>query len=411
MLTLLAGLMLHNAPAAERAPPPCRGIAGCLPPGFERIDRRAPDAAPQGASTVSADFEELAQVRQLDFAALIRSAAGTPPPPATDAELAAACARLRMPLPEEIDRLYRSADGLPAQDIVPLAGVVRLADRRDLELASADPIEAWPHIASGVPGRDEPLLVPSDAAQRWLVLTPPGVAAVLYDAAPKPAVAGFRVYDLDSRTGLAAWPSLRVRIEAIHARQLRYDARVARLDAGIAAALPRLAGLAMPALLDEYARSQPALPWARTTPAPEPPPPPQVIADAERRIGMPLPDDLRALYAVRNGEAKLGIFPVEQMQVIDPVQHRSYLDPILAAGPIASYPRPSPDFPRTVDELGRCVIVGGPFGLEQGSPALLWCPSPAAPRRLLDLREHRVYSSLAEYVRRSVARSLAASSV
>lgn len=402
LLLMLASLAMpgESAMRAHRA-------AACQAAGSIRID------SPRTTAPHTHD-EDLrmreAEVQKLDFAKLVRDVAATAPPapgPATDDDISAAQARNGTALPEEIVGLYRAADGVPAVHIVPLSALVRARARSDIhldEIAQDGEIVAWPQAGEAA----QPLTVPVDAAGRWLVLTPPRVASLLlYDAGATPAAAGYRLYETDGGDGVTAYRDLRDWLEGVHVRLTRHAARMARFDAAVDAARTRLAALAMPALLAERARTEPSHPLFKRIPTPAIPAA-AAIAEAERRIGRPLPDDLRAIYALQNGEMALRIFPVESVRPLDLSRHGEAISAILEGAPLTPYSRRSPRFPVDANALAGCHVIGGSPGREADSPALLWCPEAEAAARILDLHAQRAYPTLTDYVREAVARADAA---
>lgn len=406
LLLMLASLAMPGE-SAMRAHP----AAACQAAGSIRID--SPRTTAPHPHDEDLRMRE-AEVKKLDFTKLVLDVAATAPPApgaATDDDISVAQARNGTALPEEIVALYRAADGVPAVHIVPLSALVRAQARSDIhldEIAQDGEIVAWPQAGEGREAA-QPLTVPVDAAGRWLVLTPPQVASLLlYDAGATPAAAGYRLYETDGGDGVTAYRGVRDWLEGVHVRLTRHAARMARFDAAVDAARTRLAALAMPALLAERARTEPSHPLFKRIQTPAIPAAAAAIAEAELRIGRPLPDDLRAIYALQNGEMALRIFPVESVRPLDLSRHRKTISAILEGAPLTPYSHRSPRFPVDANALAGCHVVGGAPGHEADSPALLWCPEAEAAARILDLHAQRAYPTLTDYVREAVARADAA---
>lgn len=328
-----------------------------------------------------------------------------PPPPASDEALTAAQTRLGVTLPDELAALYRTHDGFPAFHILPVASLARWRDAAPqvyAEATSGDMLDVF--VVSAADGDTQTHRVPKERAGEWLLLTSTEDGPFYaYDAGEPTAVPGQRLFAI-SGSYTQAHETLRAWLEYGWISRVQHRAMRERHDVAVAARERELADLPLaellerlpkPGLLERLIGSGPTTPESADA---------AVIAAAQTRLGVVLDDDLRALASAQDGVSELRLAGVAAF-------HRVDLADAAAREALSFYTalpygaKPPVNWPTSVDELGRCIVIGG-VGYEPHA-TVLWCPDFEASRRYLDLQSRRVHATLTDLVRGRVARMLA----
>ncbi len=336
-----------------------------------------------------------AEAHSLDLAALVdalsEGAGSARLPPASEAAIAAAGARLGHSLPNELRAVYALTDGLPAFGLRPVAELARAADTGiDALLLDAPSL---------LVDRGDGTQVEIDRATlgQWWDIGGDAEYRLLYLPVDEPRLPGVRLLQLDYgfavtrtdlRTALAGqWATLR----AGQARAARFDAVRERIEA-------EWADKPVDALIDAW---QPRdllvsllagdVAWGDAADQ-------QAFDAAAQRLGAPLPDELRAVLARHDGFPPLQLLPsaeVAEWRDVAAEVNQEWLAMMAQA-------TDDPDAVAIDDAaISDCRLVAGlrfadADGQRNTLPRLLWCPQHAKP--WLDIGERRRYASLRAWI-------------
>jgi len=270
------------------------------------------------------------------------------PAPARPEAVAAAEARLHHRMPEDLRAFYAIADGLPGESIAAIADLRALTPK---DLVYADGVG---RAVNFYPERGEPIEIPAAQTRGWWFLGGPE-STLYYLPEPHARLPGVRVFD--------AWPedptahaTLRDYLEVRYAGQKETDFYEAEHQQRLARAKQRLDGASVPELMAAwpepgFMRSAIGRGWPG--PAGE-----SDLAQVERRIGAPLPPDLRLALRTHDGFPPLDLVPAVELDTL--ARQANRLDEKAQA------------------QFARCVVVAA-MHLDSRNPRttiprLLWCP-------------------------------------
>lgn len=360
------------------------------------VDRYERDLARFNAQAAALDTRELLQqlVAQQETPEVL--AAG-----ADETAFASAQERLGGPLPADLAALYRAADGAASLGLYPLARVQPAVQAADLDLDGYAYEGTIPFLRAGT--QPEYLALTPSQLRAFLLLGHDSELATvaLYDTAEAPLHAGLRFYWLDSegdnqvQPDLPSW--LRERWSGI---QLMAE-RLHRTEAAQEREQAALADWTVVQLLDAIERPawwtrliSPGLEWRGAADEAQ-------IAAVATRFGVPMPEDLAAIYRQHDGLPVLQMLPLDRWQVV------TALTPDIAAALRARHMALRVGA-ATVD-VDACVVIAGYHDDAQlRTTSLLWCPRASPEQRYLDLVHGRDWSAFVDLLRFHVAQTRAA---
>lgn len=299
------------------------------------------------------------------------------PPPATEAALALAGERLGAVLPEALQALYRTANGVPALDLAPVEQLV-VADaalQRDSEYSDG--------VLLIDLGDGDWAEVPVAEASGWWQLGEHQDGLLLFLPQAHPRLPGIRVIDYQYESPVA-YPSLQAWLQASWVVAEETRQQLAEQGRRGRALRESLRPLDLAGLLAEHPR--PDL-LARLQGQPSALPDPADSADlarAAQRIGASLPEALQTLYRLHDGFPPLQLLPAAQIDRWEAVAARlpaATREALFAPQPEATWAAAWSEAEAIADwreaSVEGCVVVAArQVGGDPGwmYPLLAWCP-------------------------------------
>ena len=367
------------------------------------------------------------QAAGMDIQALVRDLqrdADRPAPASPgEQEVAAAEARLGVRLPADLRVLYLASDGLPELQLAPLQQITRTG-----------PVQLKSLLAGSTDGRLQIFVrdenaegtqywVTREQLSRTLKVGPPagddddgGAMDVLLDLNDPSLVPGRYLIEGSGGAPLVAL-DLRHLLEQQWAQRQAQAAAQQEDERLTARRLEALRGEDMTQLLGHL--PQPGLRERLLlhTPGPASPVDQATMAVAERKLGHPLPADLRSLLAVHDGIPRLTLVAAEHYVPVPKAHEVEALRPPSEAHGQMEFRLPGAQKKQNkvslnIDALDGCAIVGavaaGRPKENLDAPTILWCPQlTALGLQVLDLSREEAFPDFTALVRERVARQIA----
>lgn len=360
------------------------------------------------------------EARTLDLAQLLDEAVAQPP--ASEAAIVAAEQRIGRPLPKELRTLYRAHNGVEGLGLAPIERIDLAASLQAEALAALaydGGIQIWPAVTAqddAADAFDEPEQVTIANANQWIAIGAGGdEEALLFVDTGGKYNQHARLINCDE--GCSAYADLSSWLQQHWIARRQSERMQKRMEQARAVARMKFKQTDLPELLAEF--EEPSLlvrliggagTWAAPADSDD-------VQVTEQRLGRTLPDDLRALYALHDGFARLRIAPVAEIEAYVPVA----ADPDSTNASGAPDTEPKPLWKHASAEgiaLDRCIAIGGyprsdsPAAAWTRAQALLWCPdSGRAEVTVVDLQRDRTFPSVLAYVREAAVEAAAQKSV
>lgn len=340
--------------------------------------RRAQEAALHATAAAMSD-EQLVE-------GILASAdwAGAPAAPAHAQAIAAAEARIGMPMPPPLLALYRRHDGLPAMGIGPAADLAPAAAKVD-EWFGLIEVDEYP-VDIHVPGAEQPdsIVMTASLLRTWLLAGGDDESLLLFNPDPAAQPAQWINLWAESPSGYRslhewlqdAWVSTQQQqsyAREMQQRQQRAYARFAGADWD-----PVLEALQpeTPMLVLLFAGA-PGLPDPATT---------EALAATEQRLGRALPADYRELLLRHDGHPMLGLDAIAKVHVLDAdeLARNIWLNDLARPRSAQGVPGAQPANLASREELVGCLALQADS--DQVSAATVLCPGGHPQAGVFDLR-------------------------
>lgn len=323
------------------------------------------------------------------------------PGPAREESIVATEKRLGAALPEDVRAFYRLHNGYPGLGIDPVEQLTRMVDLPENPLPDAAYDDHLGIDEFHPEGEGALREIPLTRGNQWVHLGGfQGDDLVLLDVDEPPAIAGHRLINFFFESPIA-YRNLDAFLRRQYAERRISDAHDRLYEEQARSVEARLANESMDVLLEYF----PPPPWIVQWRHPESAVPPGVdieaLAATERRLGMELPDDLRAAYIARDGHEDLLVSPLRELRRLDPHGgDRPTLESVLARPLYWHQAGAAPVRLRDISFDGKsCVVLSDQSDGDAVAPDLWWC-SPTGPKTagLVSPRSARIYPGFKDYV-------------
>jgi Zn-dependent protease len=327
------------------------------------------------------------------------------PEPADNIAFIDTQARLGARLGEDLQAIYRIANGVPSLGLAPLVSLQRAANSKDLALQDYL-YEGKLGVTAGEYENTQYHEILLERANRWIYLgTANGGESLLFlDTDDPPAISGYRFIDFYYESP-QAYESLRAWLESRWVSEQWSQQLQVRHEEAKRAKYQSLVGVGLPDLLDHFER--PSVLVKLLTQLPDWPDgaAETQITTAETRLEVSFPEDLRALYQQHNGFPPLNLLSLEETNPItalpdnEPFQFKDQWQLIQSDGE---------EKPMSINkqQIANCITLAGTPVPETVSeelpvyPTMLWCPKLlSGDDAYLLLYQQRVYTEFTKYVR------------
>lgn len=328
-------------------------------------------------------------------------------PPAVDAEIEQAAARLGAELPDDLRRFYLTSNGLAALDLLPVASVGPHPPDVEALLGYTEGKLTLSNLAG------EWIEISGDEMKSWWYLGGASEAPVFYLPTPHPSLPGVRLVDAFIESP-AVYVGLRAWLENHWVDQKQSDAWMAesrqaqqrsRAELTEAPIETLLAAWPEPAWWSGLLFAELATPGGADE---------ADLVELERRLGLPLPEDLRTVLAAHNGfpplrlldSTRVGRWADQSEHLSEAVRDRLYGGRDVAGGVVTGLTDIDDQDGFHVDinhasQIAHCVLVAGsvadPTTGAAPFPRLLWCPN-GQPARWVDPMARRGYDRLRDWI-------------
>jgi hypothetical protein len=327
------------------------------------------------------------------------------PGPASNIAFVDTQARLGVRLTDELQAVYRVANGVPGLGLIPLADMQLAHSVPDLHLEDF----VYDGVLSVTTGEYEDSQyhdILLGRTKRWLYLgtADDGQSLLFLDTDDKPAIPGYRFIDFyyespQAYESIQAWLESRwVAEQWSQQQQMHYEkAKRARYQS--------LTNVGMPDLLDQFERPSLAMKWLAQLPDWPDGAVDTDISAAEARLAVSFPADLRALYQRHNGFPPMNIVAVEETLHMAQLPDSEFYD-IKDQWQLIQSDGEEKSIVINKQRIANCIILAGtpmpdavPPELPM-YPTLLWCPELLQPADgYVLLFQQRVYANVTDYVR------------
>lgn len=313
-------------------------------------------------------------------------------------------ARLGARLGEDLQAVYRIADGIPSLGLAPLVKLQRLANVKDLPLDNYL-YQGKLNVSTGQYEDVQYHDILLERAKRWIYLgaADGGESLLFEDTDDPPAIPGYRFIDFHYEAP-QAYESLRAWLESRWVAEQWSQQQQIRYAEAKHAKQQLLAGVDMPELLEHFERPSILINLLAQYPDWPDGADDARIAAAETRLGVSFPQDLRALYEQYNGFPPLNLLSLEETDSMaalpeDKFDIKDQWQLIQSDGEEKAV---------TINKqlINHCVILAGTPATESAPaelavyPTLLWCPKLLqANNAYLLLYQQKVYATFTDYVR------------
>lgn len=380
-----------------------------IAPGFLVVQATASIYATSNVSSAYVEAEKTSL--DLDLVTLVSDLSEEQPipGPANTQAIASAEDRLGVPLPADLQRLYRVADGVPAIGLVPVDSVMRLRDFTDAN----EKVEAFAYegrIQLFLENGLTPDVSPQTVWSWWyLGKGSSDDELLLWIPVSGDKFGGYQLVHLSDGSGsgyrnITSW----IRQSWISMRQIAEHERERKAKREIAS--EKLANASIEILIEQFPR--PAL-WFRLMGVEQPWPNgahDDTLQMIEEKLGRSLPVDHRKALSKHNGFPPVDLLPAEDIQKFSELSPETMeqLDFVFTIEFTANSAGKNIKLQISPSMLSTCWIVGGhkfrykhkqPIHADSVYPKLLWCPDARLPGNYLVLEHHQLHDSLTDVLR------------
>ncbi|MCB1633557.1 MAG: M50 family metallopeptidase [Xanthomonadales bacterium] len=339
--------------------------------------------------------------------------------PASEADLAAAQARLGRDLPEELLALYRLSNGLPALSLGPVEHIAPAGPALQARLSSTDPALNVLYLWS--PHTEQSLEIPARALENWwwIGTDEDSQTQVYYQPDPAGAIEGIGLV-FDYTEGGTGYRDLRSYLESSWVDQRQLARQRQHIELAQQAAQERLASADVTELLVQAEQAQQVDGWTARVllwlfsdadSADIPGVSAAALESAQSRLG-PLPADLQQIYAHTDGLPLLGLgqlADIGRLQARASGYERGLPDRLLAQlqrCDSCRWQEPLPEAGALTAQLGNCLDLSPAIPAEYGPmdlPTVLWCDQQSTHPGWYDVGEGQRFANATEALRARVA--------
>jgi Zn-dependent protease len=314
-------------------------------------------------------------------------------------------ARLGARLGEDLQAIYRIANGVPSLGLAPLAGLQRAANAKDLALEDYL-YQGKLGVNAGEYENTQYHEILLERANRWIYLgaADGGESLLFMDTDDPPAIPGYRFIDFYYESP-QAYESMRAWLESRWVSEQWSQQVQIRHEQAKHAKYQSLVEVGMPDLLEHFEHPSLLVKLLAQLPDwPEGAADGQITA-TEARLGMSFPEDLRVLYQQHNGFPPLSLLSLEEMNSVTEFPENEFIQ-FKDQWQLIQSDGEEKTLTINKQQITHCVTLAGTPAPESASsempvyPSMLWCPKLlSGDDAYLLLYQQRVYTGFTNYVR------------